>query len=190
MLGVDPRSIAWMNAAWRTTVYGRSDGPRSIDTPDMHNQFGALSDEDSYFLRRSSAVGAGYTDARWWSDDYSSKWNATGFALDVYQGVETFITVSRFDRVVVTTAIPYALDYFAQNEPMVSLWLQAVTHDPVSPDYGLPRPGAMWLHYQPNGSPVVPVAMPNFYAAGHTVPRRAPAPLKADVMQWYHDSLM
>ena len=190
MLGVDPTTIAWMHADARVDAYGRDTGPSSLETPDMYDKFGELVDEDSYLVDWNSKASATYSGARRWSDPGAGEISAIQFALNLHQGVKTFITVARYDAVVPTVGIYYALrDFVLAQGSTISSFVQSVGYDPSSTFFDLPRPGLMTLNYQPDGNYQVPIAMPHYYESGHVVSHRAPVELKEDVMQWYLDLL-
>lgn len=185
MLGVNPRTIAWMTAGARVNAYGRGGGAAA---PEMVAEFGALNADDSYYVMGNSNVLTSYPGARRWSSAGAGELNTVQFLAGLSHGVNTFITSARYDSVVPTIGIPYAIAGFAQTAP-VSNWIQGVYYNDTNTSFGLPRAGWMGFPYQPDGSFVVAIAMPQHYEAGHTVSWRAPVELKQDVMKWYLDSL-
>jgi len=189
MLGVDPTTIAWMHADARVNAFGRKSGPSSVDTPDMYDKFGELVEDDSYLVIRNLRAFETYLGARRWSSPGAGELSAIQFALNLHQGVKTFVTVARYDYDVPTVGIYYAIRDFVLTESTVSNFVQSVGYDPGNTFFDLPRPGLMTLNYQPDGNYQVPIAMPHYYEAGHMVSHRAPVALKEDVMQWYLDSL-
>jgi choice-of-anchor A domain-containing protein len=159
-LGVDPRTIEWMSAAARVNAYGRSSGPSSAETPDMENEFGELmAEDDSYYVRRNGDALDNYPSARYWDSQGAGELSATQFVEGLYNGVETFITVARYDSVVPTVGIPHAIQWFALGSGPVSDWIYNVWYEAENSYYGLARSGVMILGYQPcAGSPRHPVA--------------------------------
>ena len=156
----------------------------------LRDWFGPLLNvEDSYYVPRNGEVYPPYPNARHWDGVGAGELNATQFASNLKYGVKTFITVAHHDPVVPTVAIPPILNAFATANTSVSLYLVAAQHMPESDLFGLGRPGIMRLVYRPVWQTEIHVPMPQLYDAGHTVSWRAPAELRADVMQWYFSSL-
>lgn len=183
MIGVDPRTIEWMGAAARVNAYGKGGGTAA---PDMEAAFGNLNADDSYYIVSNAEFVLPYSGARAWYSDGAGALSAEQFVTASRWGVNTFLTVSRYDSVVPSLGVPYAIALFSQDpsDPLGGI-ISSVGYNPDSTLFGLDRPGTMTLKYVPSGNYQVPIAMPHYYEAGHTVPRRAPAELKADVERWY-----
>ena len=169
-----------MKASSRTNAYGRNDG--DIVTPvNMTTVFGTLGPEDSYFVKLNGAVLDGYPNARTWSTVGVGMETGTAFVTHLQNNVSTFITVTKFDTVVWSPNIPYALAGLRGNPPLSSIAV-SFGYDPAWATV-LERPGAMWANLV--GGPSKIAWMPHTYASGHTVPMRAPAALRTDVAAWF-----
>jgi hypothetical protein len=103
------------------------------------------------------------------------------FLTNVLNGVETFITVTRFDTVVWSPAIADGLSDGNFNQYLSE-------NDGAKYRSDLPagsRPGGMSIKFNDLYSSVEKTIRMPTYISGHTVTMRAPAELLADVMQWY-----
>jgi hypothetical protein len=183
-LGVNARTIEWLKKPARTRAYGRASG-EIIAAPEMDALFGTLDPGDNYFLSLNQAAGVPYSGANSWASPGVGLLHATDFVNHLRKNVATFITVTKFDRVVYTPDIPYAFGFYQGTEPTFASLIAAIRYsqsDVVVP--GIPRPGFMGVDYaQPVESRSV--VMPFRYNSGHSVTMRAPAELLADVTKWY-----
>ena len=104
--------------------------------------------------------------------------------------MQTFIAGSKYDQIVYTPEIPYTMkaiaDILDPRAPLRNLILGGVSYDR-NQNNGLVRPGLMQLFYNTSRTDARFAAMP-IYAAGHSVPQRAPVELLTDVKQWYSNS--
>ena len=99
-------------------------------------------------------------------------------------GVDTFITVTKYDAVIWTPAIQMAL-----SDTNFSFLVSNAYYDPMGVNSGddtppRARPGLMFV-YTSSGTPWVTMSGP--YLSGHSVTMYSStaANLLADVMQWY-----
>jgi choice-of-anchor A domain-containing protein len=204
-LGVDSRTIKWMRSSERQQAYGRKIGISSQAMKDNFNWGLPLSTEDSYFVTMSYVVetryGNVYKDnkppyteqnphpARMWADYpndiYPWETNTSipigkAFLNNLFNQVETFITVTKYDAQIWTPAIEYALNNGSYTEYLGSAdYMSDYVTDIKN------RPGAMSIDYNASYSSASRVVTMPFYESGHTVPMRTPAELLADVMEWY-----
>jgi hypothetical protein len=174
-LGVDPTTIAWMHASARTNAYGRSPS-LGLAAPDLVATFGTLNSNDTYFILLNTLVENGYSStSRYWMDP------SIGISfLDDVVYVDTFITNARLDMVVWAPAIPTALEDYTNI-------VTGVTVD-MTPQTGFDRPGWIEVAYQAGLAPPLgtrEIRFPSYTTGGHSVSMKAPAPLLADVTQWY-----
>ncbi|MBN1605221.1 MAG: choice-of-anchor A family protein [Polyangiaceae bacterium] len=190
-LGVNPRTIEWMHASARTTAYGRGDGLTPEETPEMWEEFEDLGTDDSYFVPFSGAAfasyGEGTTDvARRWNSPLAGYKSTIAFVNNDLRGVQTFITVGRYDAEVFSPRIVPAINGFVAAYPDFAAVVSGSDYRLDTPTE-IPSPGAMWLFY----TPLVETRTSEFnfptYAAGHTVTLRAAAAaqFKTDVQQWF-----
>lgn len=190
-LGVDATTITWMKYSARTDAYGRDEG---FSSSDMVNNFGHLVTGDNYFVQDNIKVRVGYggnnqapytpqnpRPARTWDDGINTAVAiGTNFLNNVSVPIRTFITVTKFDSLVWSPSIAYALNDGHFSSLVAS---SGVAYDPTYATYVTARPGAMTIDFNSGLSSTV--TMPTRYESGHTVPMRAPAQLLADVVQWY-----
>jgi hypothetical protein len=180
-LGVDAKTIDWMKAPFRTKAYGRNDG--TIVSPvNMTAVFGTLNAEDSYLMKSNSKVLEEYAGASTWSTAGQGLISGTNFVNHLHNNVATFITVSKFDTVVYTPDIPYALN-FLRSDPTFGSLVGSMGYSKTQAT-GLVRPGTMRVDYVATADSRTAV-MPFVYVAGHSITQRAPSALLADVIAWY-----
>jgi choice-of-anchor A domain-containing protein len=180
-LGVDPRSIRWMYATERTDAYGRNDG-RIASPINMPAVFGEnLGTEDNYMVMRNDIAVDGYPGASLWYSPGAGLRVGTAFVKHLKNNISTFLTVTKYDTVVRSPDIPYALGLL-QNQGELDNLVDFFTYNPTATN-SLARPGVMWAHFLDGA--VKPATMTHTYASGHTVPMRAPAELLTDVKLWY-----
>jgi hypothetical protein len=195
-VGVDVRTIMWMYVSNRTDAHGRAGGVSPKSMSDVFGTFPTGSD-DSYFVSQSSPVSRGYGGdhqppydttnphpSRQWGDypTPNATWKSdvgiatgTNFVNNVFHGVATFITFGQYDGVIRPPTIAAGLND-GHFSPLVSSAQYVSTLST-----GLPRKGGIPLQTTLGGTTIV---MPT-YEAGHTVPMRAPAELRSDVIQWF-----
>jgi len=190
-VGAPIQNIEWMKASSRTRAYGRDQGT-IVPAPEMESKsaFGPLQIGDNYFVRFNDLVPEGYPGANSWPSDIQSWGSAFYFASHLHDGVQTFIAGSKYDQIVYTPEIPYTMkaiaDILDPRAPLRNLILGGVSYDR-NQNNGLVRPGLMQLFYNTSRTDARFAAMP-IYAAGHSVPQRAPVELLTDVKQWYSNS--
>jgi choice-of-anchor A domain-containing protein len=181
VLGVEPTTIQWMYRDERTSAYGRG-GCSPYNCPpdgDLVGQFGALNADDSYFVARNNHVEVGYgygtsAPAIAWDDMSMSLPLGSAFLQNLLRGVDTFITVAKFDGDVYTPAIAPILD---------AAFAVDALYDPLAANViGNGRNGRMVVFWQPQD--LREVAMP-YYATGHSVSQRDAHQLFQDAMRWY-----
>jgi choice-of-anchor A domain-containing protein len=188
ILGVDPTTIEWLKPPARVRAYGRNDG--EIIAP--INLEGALGGqvgvEDAYFVNFNDAVNRGYPGASTWGATGQGKIQGTDFVNHLRNNVSTMVTVAKFDTVVYSLDIPFALGNLRSDLDFGSLVanVRFSKTDPIFPT-PLGRPGFIGIDY---ASPVETrtAAMPFQYVAGHSISMRAPAELLADAMIFFQSS--
>ena len=188
-VGAPIQNIEWFKASSRLRAYAHNFGS-VVPAPEMTSLFGKLQDLDAYFVRFNDLVPEGYPGASGWSWDVQSWLSSVYFANHLHNGVQTFIAGAKYDQIVHTQEIPYAMKAITDVSDPRAL-LRYVIPGGVSYDRnqnnGLVRPGLMQLFYNTSRTDARFAAMP-MYAAGHSVPQRAPAELLTDVKQWYNNS--
>lgn len=171
MLGVDPRSIAWLRPEARAGAYGRalSAAPESELTAEL----GSLGAEDSYYVAANDEV-ISTGDARAWATEGS----VPEFLRNVAH-VRTLVTNASRDLIVWTDTLPEELAAY----PDVGVTIER--DDAARP--GIARPGWIRVGYAPDafdGVDSVELRFPRYAAAGHMVTVREPEHLLADMAAW------
>jgi hypothetical protein len=199
-LGVDPTTIAWMQANDRKFAYGRSnygtcdDGThRDLDafsTQSMIDSFGKLQSVDGtdcYFIALNDQVNAGYPGAipQW---EFLGNMVGLDFLTNVQNNVATFITVAQLDQVIWSPSIADALSAFADPtdpnaDPNIENLISSATYNEKGSNSGVSFSGSMTIRYK-SSVPTGIVTMPA-YLSGHSVPMRAPAALLRNGRDWY-----
>ena len=184
-LGVDATTIQWMYATQRTAAYNHTTTGACMSSAAMTSTFGALGTGDCYLVTLNDHVTTNYGEG---TTNVSQSWDTTvrgiqmgqAFANNLLSGVRTFISVSAFDRVVYSPAIPDAFNAVIGAGELPAL--ASVLYQPnTAYTPALSAPGQSL--FNSTGGVTDTVAMP-FYQAGHTITMRAPDAVLADAIAW------
>lgn len=173
VLGVDPRTIAWMHADAREGAYGRE---LVADESEMVSVFGDLGPGDSYYVDLNFAVNSPLPGSRdFWADPMADLF------LRVVATADTLTTDARLDTVVPVQTLAPVLS--ARDGAVTS-----VVHDQ-APRPGVDRAGWFQVEYVPGWAPdgvtMREIRAPRYDEAGHTVTLDDPVLLLEDIHAWF-----
>jgi choice-of-anchor A domain-containing protein len=197
MVGAKVTNVEWMYGRSRQNAYGRLSGD-TVATPEMYSTFGSLGPDDRYYLLFNDEANTPYPSASAWHSSGRNAYHTAVFLNRLFNGVSTFITVTKHDTVVWSPDIRYAIENVRLADPVTFAAVKSTSYQPTGnnpflypPGTSRPRQGYMQFDVGPASPPTAPpdssyyVTTPGLYDSGHTVPIRAPAELLADVMDFY-----
>ena len=180
-IGVDPRSIRWMNACARGRVYGRPEPGTSAAPASWSTTFGPLNGGDEYYVGISDQIWVG--DNSRFREVYGEGSDGPELVrlfLHHLRYVNTFITNGLYDTVVWSHTIPLVLGDHGDTSRVV--------HDE-EPRPDVDRAGWVQVDYAAGEPMSREIRFPFYEKSGHMVTLVEPGEIHDDVAVWLDETI-